>query len=345
MPFKFNPFTGTLDEVGSGGGSGGDFLPLAGGTMDAGAEIAFASDSLLRQSPSGRISLAVPFDDISTFADGEYTVGQTGGINGTVNIIGGVMTVSNPGSGYTAGSAIIGGGTTITISVINGYGLDTVCAANYIHRWEGGTLYITDPFPGQRIRVAQYKLTTPPDQYQDETLGYRVGSLYILDNGNKYICTDATATAAVWIPFGANLIPTDALEYKVVGGYFSTPYISVKLNDGTVDIGEAIFGFRGDGSGGGAAFMQGPQEFRIEKNGGGLATILAEAFRVLGDFTSPSNYRQINLSMSPSGVAVLRPEGAGTGATGNELHISGLPTSNPGPGILWNNAGTPAIGT
>lgn len=198
MPFKFNPFTGTLDEVGAGSTSGGPFLPLAGGTMDAGAEIAFDSDSLLRQSPSGRITLAAPFDDISGF-HGQYNIPVVqDGINGTIDISNtGVITISNPGIGYTNGPAIIGGGTTITISTVYGYGLDTVCAANYIHRWEGGTLYITDPFPGQRIRVAQYKLT-PPDSSQDETLGYRVGSLYILDNGNKYICTDATATAAVW---------------------------------------------------------------------------------------------------------------------------------------------------
>jgi len=207
MPFKFNPFTGTLDEVSSGNGGGGDYLPLAGGTMDAGAEIVFASESLLRQSPSGRITLAVPFDDISTFDDDQYNVVQAGGTNGTVSITDGVITVSNPGSGYTDGIALIGeGGTRITISVIDGYGLDTVCAANYIHRWENGTLYITDPLPGQRIRVAQYKLTTPPDSSQDETLGYRVGSRYILDDGTTYICTNAAATDADWqlVPSGGS---------------------------------------------------------------------------------------------------------------------------------------------
>jgi hypothetical protein len=71
----------------------------------------------------------------------------------------------------------------------------------------------------------------------------------------------------------------------------------------------------------------------------------AQTFRVHGTFTDASNHRRINLSMTTAGVAVLRAEGAGTGATGNVLHISSLPTSNPGPNILWNNAGTPAIGT
>lgn len=36
----------------------------------------------------------------------------------------------------------------------------------------------------------------------------------------------------------------------------------------------------------------------------------------------------------------------GTGSVANGVVIiSALPTANPGPGILWNNAGTPAIGT
>jgi hypothetical protein len=32
-------------------------------------------------------------------------------------------------------------------------------------------------------------------------------------------------------------------------------------------------------------------------------------------------------------------------SSSGSVHITNLPTSNPGPGILWNNAGTPAIGT
>lgn len=71
----------------------------------------------------------------------------------------------------------------------------------------------------------------------------------------------------------------------------------------------------------------------------------AQEKRVYGTFTDASNHRRVAMGMSASGVGFVRPEGAGTGATGNVLHISGLPTSNPGPGILWNNAGTVAIGT
>jgi hypothetical protein len=71
----------------------------------------------------------------------------------------------------------------------------------------------------------------------------------------------------------------------------------------------------------------------------------AQEHRVYGTFIDASNYRRLSKGMSTSGVAFLRPEGAGTGASGNVLHISGLPTSNPGPGILWNDAGTVKVGT
>jgi hypothetical protein len=71
----------------------------------------------------------------------------------------------------------------------------------------------------------------------------------------------------------------------------------------------------------------------------------AQTKRVYGTFTDGSNGRWVELAVTTAGVASLRATGNGTGASGNVLHISSLPTSNPGPGILWNNAGTPAIGT
>lgn len=71
----------------------------------------------------------------------------------------------------------------------------------------------------------------------------------------------------------------------------------------------------------------------------------AQTSRLYGTYTDGANYRRLTKTMSTAGVAEIKPEGAGTGASGNVLHISGLPTANPGPGILWNNAGTPAIGT
>lgn len=66
-------------------------------------------------------------------------------------------------------------------------------------------------------------------------------------------------------------------------------------------------------------------------------------FRVYGTYTDASNYERLGI-ITAAGAYQIKPEAAGAG-TLRDLHISGLPTSNPGPGILWNNAGTPAIGT
>lgn len=69
----------------------------------------------------------------------------------------------------------------------------------------------------------------------------------------------------------------------------------------------------------------------------------AQTFRLYNTFTDASNYERLSIDWAANVIAI-RPQAAGTG-TVRVLHISGLPTANPGPGILWNNAGTPAIGT
>jgi len=69
----------------------------------------------------------------------------------------------------------------------------------------------------------------------------------------------------------------------------------------------------------------------------------AQTFRLYNTYTDASNYERLAIGWSAN-VVSIKPENAGTGSA-RVLHISGLPTSNPGAGILWNNAGTPAIGT
>lgn len=69
----------------------------------------------------------------------------------------------------------------------------------------------------------------------------------------------------------------------------------------------------------------------------------AQTFNIYNTYTDASNYERAKLGWNAN-VFEIKPEAAGTGTT-RVLHISGLPTTNPGPGILWNNAGTPAIGT
>jgi hypothetical protein len=74
-------------------------------------------------------------------------------------------------------------------------------------------------------------------------------------------------------------------------------------------------------------------------------TTSAQTFRLYGTFTDASNLRRLAVNMTTGGVASIKPEGLGTGASGNVLHISGLPQTNPGPGILWDDGGTVKVGT
>jgi hypothetical protein len=69
----------------------------------------------------------------------------------------------------------------------------------------------------------------------------------------------------------------------------------------------------------------------------------AQSFLLYNTWTDASNYERLGIDWG-SNIVSIKPEAAGTG-TVRVLHISGLPTSNPGPGILWNDSNTVKVGT
>ena len=76
-------------------------------------------------------------------------------------------------------------------------GVAQICAVGYELKWEAGRLYVMDG-NGTGIRHSLYNFTTTPTVNDDVTKGYAVGSIWTLDNGTTYECTDATTGAAVW---------------------------------------------------------------------------------------------------------------------------------------------------
>lgn len=60
----------------------------------------------------------------------------------------------------------------------------------------------------------------------------------------------------------------------------------------------------------------------------------AQTLRIYGN-TTGSKYLQLTHDGTNAKIT----------ASSGDVHISNIPTSNPGPGILWNNGGTLAIGT
>ena len=67
-----------------------------------------------------------------------------------------------------------------------------------------------------------------------------------------------------------------------------------------------------------------------------------QAYNIYNTRTDASNYERARMGWTANAYEI-KPEAAGTG-TVRVLHISGLPTSDPGTGILWNDAGTVKVG-
>jgi hypothetical protein len=76
-------------------------------------------------------------------------------------------------------------------------GIAQICAVGYELKWEAGSQYVMDG-NGTLIREVNHKFNIIPDANNDSTEGFYVGSRWILDNGDIYVCTDSTATSAVW---------------------------------------------------------------------------------------------------------------------------------------------------
>jgi hypothetical protein len=77
-------------------------------------------------------------------------------------------------------------------------GISQICAVGYELKWEAGRLYVMGD-GGTTIREVSHNFTTTPATTDDISKGFIVGSRWILDDGDLYVCTDNTSTAAVWV--------------------------------------------------------------------------------------------------------------------------------------------------
>ena len=76
-------------------------------------------------------------------------------------------------------------------------GIAQICGVGYELKWEAGSQYVMNG-NGDNIRVVNYKFNIVPSATDDSSSGFYVGSRWILDNGDIYVCTDSTIGAAVW---------------------------------------------------------------------------------------------------------------------------------------------------
>lgn len=128
-------------------------------------------------------------------------------------------------------------------------GIARECAVSYQDQWENGIQY----FINQAARIVQATSinNTVPDANLDITKGYDVNSIfYDLNNNQKYICTDNTATAAVWDLF-FDAVSTDGVT--ITGdGTLGNPLVAAG-GGGAVNYANVLFVDSTNGNNGTAA--------------------------------------------------------------------------------------------
>jgi hypothetical protein len=102
-------------------------------------------------------------------------------------------------------------------------GVALVCSLDYELKWEAGRLY-TMQQDGFTIREVSHNFSITPTANDDITKGFVIDSRWILDNGDVYVCSDETASAAVWALQVAS-VPT--LQQVTDEGSITTNMITV----------------------------------------------------------------------------------------------------------------------
>jgi hypothetical protein len=103
-----------------------------------------------------------------------------------------------------------------------GGGISRVCGIDYEDMWQGGIRHVFDT--NGFIRNSTNGFNTVPNFSFDVTLRFKVGSIWTLDDGTNYICTDNTEGAAVWELY--NEIPTNTSDLTNDGEDGVNPFIT-----------------------------------------------------------------------------------------------------------------------
>ena len=100
-------------------------------------------------------------------------------------------------------------------------GVALICSNAYELKWEAGRLYAMEQ-DGFTIREVSYQFNIPPTATDDTDKGYVVGSRWILDNGDVYLCSDNTQGAAVWSLISSITGQTTQVLYYDLSGYVTS---------------------------------------------------------------------------------------------------------------------------
>jgi hypothetical protein len=94
-----------------------------------------------------------------------------------------------------------------------GGGISRICSVGYEDMWQYGIRYVYDS--NGFIRNATNCFTQVPGPDKDVNQRFKFGSLWTLDDGTTYVCTDPTAGNAIWELYTNNLVPYTGANAEV----------------------------------------------------------------------------------------------------------------------------------
>lgn len=149
--------------------------------------------------------------------------------------------VSNNG-GFDNGSTVKKGTTDAGNGGAKGVALK--CSLDYEFKWEAGRLYIMQQ-DGFTIRDTLYNFNNTPTENDDDSKGFVIGSRWILDNGDIYLCGDATTGFAVWelddIPTGVNNSTSVVLTSSYLNSNYPSAITGFKVYCTNITAGKMVY--------------------------------------------------------------------------------------------------------
>jgi hypothetical protein len=104
-------------------------------------------------------------------------------------------------------------------------GISRICSVGYEDMWQSGIRHVFDN--NGFIRNSTNCFNIVPDSSFDNTLRFKVGSIWTLDNGTSYVCTDDTTGSAVWDLVNIN---TPTLQQVTTEGNETTDEVIFRAN-------------------------------------------------------------------------------------------------------------------
>ena len=130
--------------------------------------------------------------DIADLATGNQTLAQTL-VNG--NVTGGTnVKVNNADAIELENTSLLKKG---TYDFGGDGGISRICSVGYEDMWQAGIHHVFDN--NGFIRESTNCFNYVPDISFDDTLRFKVGSRWVLDDGTIYSCTNAATGAAIWV--------------------------------------------------------------------------------------------------------------------------------------------------